>query len=154
MTVTTSAMEKQEKFLASPFFAVVGVSNDESKWASKVLKWYKDRHLPVTPVHAREKEIQGMRTVRSISDLPNPSQTSISIITAPYVTLSILKQAKGLNVPAIWLQPGSEDELVIKYITENSLSDRVLYGGPCILKEGPRIVDQQLFEETYKHWAM
>lgn len=115
-----------------------------------------------------------MRTVRSISDLPNPSQTSISIITAPYVrsfiaehlgapepsttlsqvTLSILKQAKGLNVPAIWLQPGSEDELVIKYITENSLSDRVLYGGPCILKEGPRIVDQQLFEETYKHWAM
>lgn len=55
------------------------------------------------------------------------------------MTLTILDQAKLLSVPALWLQPGAEDEAVIKYIKEQGLSDRVIYGGPCILVEGDGI---------------
>jgi predicted CoA-binding protein len=55
------------------------------------------------------------------------------------VTLTILDQAKLLSVSALWLQPGAEDEAVIKYIKEQGLSDRVIYGGPCILVEGDGI---------------
>jgi predicted CoA-binding protein len=52
------------------------------------------------------------------------------------VTLDLLQQAKELNIPAIWLQPGAEDEAVKNYIRTNGLEDKVLYGGPCILVEG------------------
>ena len=52
------------------------------------------------------------------------------------VTLAILEQAKELSIPSLWLQPGAEDEAVLKYIKENGLSDRVVYGGPCILVDG------------------
>lgn len=58
------------------------------------------------------------------------------------VTLGILQQAKDLDVPAIWLQPGAEDEAVVKYIKENGLADRVVYGGPCILVQGDDIRNQ------------
>ena len=55
------------------------------------------------------------------------------------VTLGVLQEAKALGIPALWLQPGAEDQEVIKYIQENGLAEKVIYGGPCILVEGDDI---------------
>jgi len=55
------------------------------------------------------------------------------------VTLSLLQQARELNIPSLWLQPGAEDDAVTSYIHANGLEDKVLYGGPCILVEGDGI---------------
>jgi len=55
------------------------------------------------------------------------------------VTLGILKEAKELDIPALWLQPGAEDETVTAFIIENKLEDRIVYGGPCLLLEGEGI---------------
>ena len=41
-----------------------------------------------------------------------------------------------LNIPALWLQPGAEDDAVKNFIHTHELEDKVLYGGPCILVEG------------------
>lgn len=54
------------------------------------------------------------------------------------ITLGILQQAKELGIPALWLQPGTDDAAVVDYIKQN-LADRVIYGGPCILVEGDSI---------------
>ncbi|KAF4620944.1 hypothetical protein D9613_000324 [Agrocybe pediades] len=129
----------QKTFLAAPHFAVVGASKDTRKYGTKILKWYQQRSFDVTPVHPKEKELEGIQTVSAITELPSPKETSVSIITPPKITLGILEQAKNLSVPALWLQPGAEDEIVIKYIKENGLSDRVIYGGPCLLVEGDDI---------------
>ncbi|KAF8813894.1 NAD(P)-binding protein [Phlegmacium glaucopus] len=132
----TTVAALQKAFLGSPSFAVVGASKDQSKFGTKVLNWYKARNLNVTPIHPKEKELEGLETLRSIADLPSPKETSISIITPPKITLGILEQAKELSIPSLWLQPGAEDETVIKYIKESGLSDRVIFGGPCILVDG------------------
>jgi predicted CoA-binding protein len=50
------------------------------------------------------------------------------------VTLTVLKQAKSLGIPYIWLQPGAENEECIQYAKEKHLN--VIYGGPCILVQG------------------
>ncbi|CAA7261833.1 unnamed protein product [Cyclocybe aegerita] len=128
----------QKTFLGQPFFAVIGASKDTSKFGTKVLKWYQARSLNVTPVHPKEKELEGVATLTTIAELPSPKETSISVITPPKVTLGILQQAKELDVPALWLQPGAEDEAVVEYIKAN-LADRVIYGGPCILVQGDDI---------------
>ena len=60
------------------------------------------------------------------------------------VTLGLLQQANELNIPALWLQPGAEDDVVNSYIHANGLEDRVLYGGPCILVEGDGIRKKSL----------
>ncbi|KAI9067335.1 NAD-P-binding protein [Trametes sanguinea] len=136
----TSLVEVQKKFLSSPKYAVVGASKDQSKFGTKVLKWYQARNIDVTPVHPKEEELEGLKTVRTIADLPAPTETSVHIITPPKVTLGILEQAKALGVPALWLQPGAEDEAVVSYIKENGLEDKTIYGGPCILVEGDGIL--------------
>jgi len=132
----TTSSTIQKAFLQSPFFAVVGASKDQNKFGTKVLNWYKARSFNVTPIHLREKELQGLETLRSIAELPSPTETSLSIITPPKVTLEILEQAKELSIPYLWLQPGAEDADVLKYIKESGLSDRVIYGGPCVLDHG------------------
>ncbi|THU86240.1 NAD(P)-binding protein [Dendrothele bispora CBS 962.96] len=123
-------------FFKSSSFAVVGASKDQTKFGTKVLQWYKARNLEVTPVHPKESELEGLATIKSIEELKSPSTTSISIITPGRVTLDVLKKAKELSVPKLWLQPGAEDPNVIGFIKENGLEDKVVYGGPCILVEG------------------
>jgi acyl-CoA synthetase (NDP forming) len=56
-----------------------------------VLKWYQAREKPVTPVHPKETELEGIATVKSISDLPAPTETSISIITNPKVSAILVE---------------------------------------------------------------
>ena len=56
------------------------------------------------------------------------------------VTLGILESAKELNVPTIWLQPGAEDEAVRNYIETSGLSNRVIFGGPCLWRDGDGIL--------------
>lgn len=107
-----------------------------------------------------------MPTIRALTDLPKPTETSISIITPAKVngtasalsrslhvtyiyghfqiTLGLLEQAKALSIPALWLQPGAEDASVIQYIQDNGLADKVIYGGPCILVEGDDIIKSLL----------
>jgi len=60
------------------------------------------------------------------------------------VTLGLLQQARELNIPSLWLQPGAEDDAVTSYIHANGLEDKVLYGGPCILVEGDGIRKKSL----------
>lgn len=131
-------------FLSAPRYAVVGASKDQSKFGTKVLKWYLARNKDVTPVHPRESELEGVSTLSTLNDLPHPTQTSVSIITPPAVTLGLLERAKALSIPALWLQPGAEDEAVVKFIQENDLADKVIYGGPCILVEGDAIIKSLL----------
>jgi len=64
-----------------------------------------DHGLQVTPVHPKESSVEEIDTVASITDLPDISKTSLSVITPPKVTLGILKSAlNDLNVAGIWLQ--------------------------------------------------
>ena len=99
-----------------------------------------------------------MSTIKSITELDFPTQTSVSIVTPPavghsnvwvmtvliiissQVTLSILRSAKDLSIPALWLQPGAEDATVVDFVKTNGLEGRVIYGGPCILVQGDHLL--------------
>ncbi|KAH7905981.1 CoA binding domain-containing protein [Hygrophoropsis aurantiaca] len=129
---------KQKQFLSCSKFAVVGASTDQSKFGTKVLKWYINHDKPVTPVHPTQPELEGLKTVGTLAELDAPSETGVSIITPAKITIDLLKSAKSLAVPAIWIQPGATDSACVQYIKdpENGLRDRVLWEGECILRDG------------------
>ena len=52
------------------------------------------------------------------------------------MTLNLLRSAKELDIPSVWLQPGADDADVRTFIQENGLTEKVLLGGPCILRDG------------------
>ncbi|KAF9788586.1 NAD-P-binding protein [Thelephora terrestris] len=132
--------ETKAAFMSSPHFAVVGASKDENKVGTKVLKWYQKRSRDVVPVHPKEAELEGLTTIKSLHELKDPSHTSVSVITPAKVTIEVLKAAKQLNVPAVWCQPGTTDEACETFIKENQMSEKVIFGGPCVLVVGDSIL--------------
>ncbi|CAG7854869.1 SubName: Full=Uncharacterized protein {ECO:0000313/EMBL:CCA76622.1} [Serendipita indica DSM 11827] len=135
----------QRAFLAMPKFAVLGASNDQTKYGNKVLRWYKTRNLEVTPINPKVVSIEGLETVSSLEALPEPKSTSVSIVTPSKVTLDALRSAKSLGIPYIWIQPGAADDAVADYIANDDyLQPRVVYGGPCILVLGDGLLGARL----------
>ncbi|KAF9893787.1 hypothetical protein FE257_009957 [Aspergillus nanangensis] len=133
------------RFFASPRFAVAGASNDANKFGYKILAWYHQHSLPVTPLNPRAPEIElpskAYKTVTSPSALPGPTQTSLSVVTPPAVTLTLLKEAHSVGIPAVWLQPGTFDDQVLSFA--NSHFEAVVAGdggqgheGWCVLVDG------------------
>ncbi|KAJ8588526.1 glycoside hydrolase [Rhizopogon salebrosus TDB-379] len=74
-----NTIQKQRHFLSFPQHAVVGASKDQSKFGTKVLKWY--IHKPVTPTHLSDDELEGIKTIRSLTDLPNPTEAARMMLT-------------------------------------------------------------------------
>lgn len=157
----SASMETAAKvFFSSPRFAVAGASQDTQKFGYKglclfslqlvastnielrvVLAWYHSRNLPVQPVTPSRPSINvsstEYTTVASPSALPRPSETSLSIITPPPVTLKILQEAKEAGVPAVWLQPGSFDDEGLRY-AQKEFKAGVGGDGWCVLVDGDR----------------
>ncbi|CCO32371.1 hypothetical protein RSOLAG1IB_10198 [Rhizoctonia solani AG-1 IB] len=128
----------EELFFKSSQFAVVGASKDETKVGNKLLKWYLERELNVTPVHPKEDEIEKTKTIKKLGELKSPKTTSVSIVTPPKITLDVLKEGKELGIPAFWIQPGAEDNQVRAYVISEGLTDKVVLGGPCVLVSGDK----------------
>ncbi|KAK7417375.1 hypothetical protein QQX98_004652 [Neonectria punicea] len=145
--MTTEASVR--KFFSSSAFAVVGASSNPAKFGHRVFTWYLAHDLPVTPINPGSATISALDenhpTVADVAALPNPKQTSLSVITPPGATLKVLQEAKRLGIPSVWLQPGSFDDEVIEFVNEKGAFEAVVAGdggrgseGWCILVDGER----------------
>jgi len=105
-------------FFSSPTFAVVGASSDPTKYGHKIFTWYTHHGLPVTPINPStpaiqafppwpDLEIKSYPTLASLSALPSPSTTAVSIITPPKVTMKVLEEAKKVGVSAVVSSPSA-----------------------------------------------
>ena len=128
----TATFPEISKFFTSPAFAVVGASSDEKKFGNKVLRCYLKHHKKVYPINPHEETIAGITCVKQLADLPNTVK-SISIVTPPPVTETIVDQAIAFGIENIWMQPGAESDLAIEKCEQHGIN--VIAGGPCILQE-------------------
>ena len=122
--------DKIDAFLASGPHAVVGASQDRSKYGNKVLRAYMQDGREVYPVNPTAQEVEGLKSYPDLASLPTAVH-GISVITPPQVTESIVEQASSLGVKHIWLQPGSESQQAVDWAEQQGIN--VIYGGPCVL---------------------
>ncbi|EOA83810.1 uncharacterized protein SETTUDRAFT_164229 [Exserohilum turcica Et28A] len=112
-------------FFSSPRFAVAGASSDPRKYGHKIFAWYLQHSLPATPLNPRTPSVtilnQQHATVATPGALHDPpaSSYSLSVITPPSVTRTLLREAKEAGIPAVWLQPGSFDNEILDYAKAN-----------------------------------
>ena len=116
--------------LEAVHFAVVGASDDFSKYGAKVFACYSQAGRTATPVNPRVTTVQGVPTVASLRDLPDPAP-SVSIITPPSVTEQVVEDAAAAGARILWMQPGAESPAAISRAQELGLE--VIAGGPCLL---------------------
>ena len=93
--------------------AVVGASNNPSKYGNIIVLNLAAKGYTVLPVNPREKEIAGLRAYPNLAAVPKPIHI-VDVVTPPAVTKDILDEAARLGLPAVWLQDGSYDEAALE----------------------------------------
>lgn len=96
-----------------PSIAVVGASNDRSKFGNKCVRAYALRGYDVYPVNPRADMIEGLPAYPSLAAVPVERIDRVSIYLPPAQTLTVLDEAASRPGGEVWLNPGSADEAVL-----------------------------------------
>ena len=119
-----------EKFFDGKRFAVVGASQDRSKYGNKVLRVYQQNRYDVVPVNPKADEVEGLKAYPDLASIPGAIH-GVSIITPPAITERVVQEAITKGINQIWMQPGAESEAAVKAAQEAGAN--VIAGGACIL---------------------
>ena len=119
-----------DTFLSAPTYAVVGASRDRNKYGNKVLRCYQQNARNVFPVNPGVSDVEGLTAYPSLMNLPDPVE-SVSIITPPHVTETIVDDAHQAGVKNLWMQPGAESPTAVERAEELGLN--VIADGSCLL---------------------
>ncbi len=115
-------------FLEQPQIAVVGVSRNKNKFGNTAYKTLKKKGINVIPVNPHLTEFDGDKCFSSIETIPS-NVKALFVNTPPEQTIKIVESALNKGIQHIWLQQGSTDDAVIKYLDGkdiNYIADRCI----------------------------
>jgi len=92
--------------------AIIGASNDRSKFGNKAVRAFRQQGYQVFPVNPKETAIEGLPAFKSIRDVPGHPQM-ISVYLPPAVLLKVLPDIAARGCDELWLNPGTESDEVI-----------------------------------------
>ncbi len=94
--------------------AIIGASNDRTKYGNKALRAYLHQGWTVYPVNPNEPGlIEGVPRYNSISEVPVRPER-ISLYVRPAVVLKLLPEIAAKGCDELWLNPGTESEEVLR----------------------------------------
>jgi predicted CoA-binding protein len=92
--------------------AVIGASNDRSKFGNKAVRAHLQQGYTVFPVNPKETQIEGLPAFKSVSEVPVRPQR-VSLYLPPSVVLKILPDIAAKGCDELWLNPGTESDEVL-----------------------------------------
>ena len=95
-----------------PTVAIIGASNDRSKWGNKSVRAFRQRGYTVYPVNPTEEIVEGLQAYKSISDVPTRPEM-VSVYVRPQVLLQLLPEIAAKGCDELWLNPGTESAAVL-----------------------------------------
>ncbi len=92
--------------------AIVGASNDRSKFGNKALRAFQAEGHTVVPINPHEQDVEGVKAYRSVLDVPGAIDMA-TVYVQPDVGTALLDEFERKRIPEIWINPGAEsDELM------------------------------------------
>jgi predicted CoA-binding protein len=101
-------------FVNRRVWAVVGVSQDRSKFGNRIYRSLRDSGYVVYPVNPKGGELEGAKVYPTLADLPATPDV-VDLVVPPAVTEQIVREAHELGLSRIWMQPGAESQVAIDY---------------------------------------
>jgi predicted CoA-binding protein len=92
--------------------AIIGASNDRSKFGNKALRAYRSQGHDVYPVNPYRSEIEGIAAYRSILEVTVDIDVTL-VYLPPSLTIGVLDEIAQKGTGALYLNPGSEDAAVV-----------------------------------------
>ena len=112
-------------------FAVAGASRNPEKYGHQVYRDLRNAGYRVYCVNPNADEVLGDKCYPSLEVLPVKPDV-VDIVVPPKITEQLVKTCKKLGITKVWMQPGSESEIAIKFCEENSID---LVYGVCVMVE-------------------
>jgi predicted CoA-binding protein len=112
-------------------FAVVGASREPQKYGHQVYRDLRNAGYKVYAVNPNANEVMGDKCYPSLDALPAKPDV-VDVVVPPKITEQIVETCKELGITKVWMQPGSESELAIKFCEENGIE---IVHGVCIMAE-------------------
>jgi len=106
-----------EKTIAEMFekksWAVVGATQNPSKFGNKIFKKLQRNGYDVAPINPMYDDIEGVNTFASLSDMPEKPEC-VNVVVSPERAMKVLEEAIELGIKYVWFQPGAFDEAIIE----------------------------------------
>jgi predicted CoA-binding protein len=117
--------ETQKEGLISDFvnlrvWAVVGASQDRSKYGNRIFRSLRDAGYTVYAVNPKGGKIDGAQVYASLADLPELPEV-VDTVVPPAVTENIVREMHELGLRRVWMQPGSQSDGAISYGEDNDI---------------------------------
>jgi uncharacterized protein len=92
--------------------AIIGASNDRSKFGNKAVRAFRQQGYEVFPVNPKEDTVEGLPAFKSIAAVPVRPQM-VSVYLPPLVLLKVLPDIAAKGCDELWLNPGTESDAVL-----------------------------------------
>lgn len=107
-----SVDEIKDEMMQKKTWALVGVTEDKTKFGYKIFKKLMEKGYTVYGVNPKYEEIEGQKIYKSISDLPEKVEC-INVVVSPKISMNVLDEIIKNNINYVWFQPGAFDEEVL-----------------------------------------
>lgn len=87
--------------------AVIGVSDDASKYGHKIFRDLLKAGYPAVGVNPKGGFVLGNNIYRSLSEIEKRPDLVITVVP-PAATEKVVEECNKLGIKSVWMQPGSE----------------------------------------------
>jgi predicted CoA-binding protein len=94
--------------------AVIGASNDRSKFGNRAVRAYLQQGYTVIPINPHENEIEGLKAYKSVLDVPGTIDMA-SFYVPPEIGQQVMDDLAKRGVAEVWLNPGAESDRLIRH---------------------------------------
>lgn len=116
-----------------PTIALVGATNDRTKFGNIILRDLLSKGFLVKPVNPRAKAVEDIPAFADLSAAAAAGDIGLVVyVVPPKFTLESLEEAKRLGLKRVWVQPGAGDEGVRQYLEQNQFEYLI---NACVMVE-------------------
>lgn len=105
----------------SNIWAVIGVTQDKTKFGYKIFKRLKEVGKEVYGVSPKYSDVDGEKLYLNISDIPKIPEVAVFVVN-PSIGIKELEKINKMGIKNIWLQPGTISQELIEKADELELN--------------------------------
>jgi predicted CoA-binding protein len=91
--------------------AVIGASNDRTKYGNKAVRAFQKAGYEVLPINPTEPIVEGLTAYPSINDVPGPIDT-VTVYVRPAILVKLLPDIAAKGCRQLYLNPGTSSDTV------------------------------------------